>query len=250
MDTLLIPALSRPFFGTIDLDETLPLTTAKAFFDAFDRAGNKDPTNCKFLEGLTLDQPQVKCVLSCTKLAIDADGRAVDASFKDGEELDPDSGQNQTSLKFSDGTELDSEGCPYFVLPGGTYPELSGLKLGDVCIVILEDVLTAAVLGDTGPGTGPPQHTRPKLGEGSIRLHKRLRPAAPDPCVRHDDQGRCTLIRNASIDGGVLCIAFLDSAIPDLLEETAQAQIEAKAFALWTSIGGVLPAEPSSSASA
>jgi hypothetical protein len=228
-----IPALNLPFFRAQMLAGARPtLATYKEIFDAYDhRPGNEDRSNCEWISSFCGG-----AIGWMSKLSIDADGREVEAGYRDGEQLDPDSGQNDTSLHFADGKALDSEGCPYYVLPGGSFRQASGLKLGDVGVLLYRGVLTAVVLGDIGP-------TR-KIGEASIRAHLRLHPAAPDPCARRDAAGRCTLIRNSSIESGVIAIFFLGSALPGLLEETAQEQIEARAFTCFRAIGGILPAAP------
>lgn len=223
-----IPPLSLPFFARVKLDGGAALESVRAIFSAAD-AGSKDPSNCKWIYSIPGG------VIWTSKLAIDSDGREVEPGFRNGEQLDPADGQNQTSFHFADGSELDSEGCPYYVLPGGNFSLNTGLKLGDVGVVAYRDRLTAAVLGDKGPVK--------KIGEASIRTHKRLAPAAPDPCVKRDSEGRCTLIRNSSIEGGVIAFFFRGSAIPDLAESTAQKQIEERAYAIFRALGGVVPAD-------
>jgi len=131
-------------------------TENKAAFDAFDEtpAGKKDPNNCKAL--LQFDD---QALFWSSKMAIDADGPAAGPGRLSGSELDPDSGQNDTSLHFSDTDEgLPSETMPYLVLPGGAFRKNTGLVLGDVAVVIFRDKLTAAICGDIGPTK--------KIGEG------------------------------------------------------------------------------------
>jgi hypothetical protein len=227
---MIIPALSQKFFSEALLQNAVPACAMfRSVWVAMDHSLTRsDPSNCAWISSFGGGV----AVGWMAKLAIDADGRAVEPGFRDGEQLDPEDGQDATSLRFADGSALDSEGCPYYVLPGGAFGQGSGLKLGDVGVVIYKDILTAAMLGDTGP--------RRKIGEGSIRLHNNLRPAAPDPCAHRDDEDRCTLIRNASIESGVVAIFFRESGIKGLMEATAQEQIERAAFKLWNSIGGKL----------
>ena len=231
-----IPPHSLPLFGSIDVAAALPkateLVNAFAFGDLHKNQG--DPSRCRWIASFGGD----KAVGWVAKGSIDADGPGVEVGYWDGVALDPDSGQTATSLKFANGRNLPSEGCPYAVLPGGSFGPLTGLALGDVGVVILGSLITAAVLGDIGPGTGP-GHNNPKIGEYSIRVHNKLRPEAPDPCHR-DHLGRCVRVINSSIGGGVIFIGFPGSAIPDLALETCQAQIEERAFGLWKALGGKL----------
>ena len=138
----------------------------KAAFDAFDQTlqGKNDPSQCKAL----LAFPDGTIFWS-SKMAIDADGPAAGVGRLSGSQLDPDTGQNDTTLHFPDTNEgLPSEAVPYIVLPGATFRTNTGLAIGDVALVIFKDKIAAAVCGDIGPSK--------KIGEGSIRLH--------EPCIR------------------------------------------------------------------
>lgn len=238
-----IPSLSQPFFGAIDLTKAaLIADVAFAEFAGNDHTHNRnDPSCCAWIARLPSSEGCAAMAGTgwIAKGSIDADGPAAGDGFSTGKEMDPDSGQNTTSLKFANGDSLPSEGCPYAVLPGGDFSAQTGLSLGDVCVIIFEDKITAAVFGDIGPGTGP-GHNNPKIGEYSIRVHNRLRPRAPDPCSHRDDVGKCLRVLNSSISGGVICIGFPGSAISNLALETCQEQIEERAFGLWAAIGGVL----------
>ena len=77
-------------------------------------------------------------------MAIDADGPAAGPGRRSGSQLDPDSGQNDTSFHFCDTDQaLPSEAVPFIVLPGGTFRTNTGLELGDVA---LEQVTGAEVV--------------------------------------------------------------------------------------------------------
>lgn len=237
MKPVTLPILCAPFLTALGFDRATALAPEiLAEFAANDQGkAARDPSRCEWLVAL----PGGARAWSA-KLAIDADGPAVEDGFRCGTELDPGSGQNDTSLKFANGRALPSEGCPYYVLPGGSFGPATGLALGDVCVVAYRGRIAAAIFGDIGPGTGP-GHGNPKIGEGSIRLHNSLRPAAPDPCSRRDARGRCLRIRDSSIEASVICIAFPGSPIDDLALVTCQAQIEDRAFALYRAAGGKLP---------
>ncbi len=231
-----IPPASRPFLVGVDFSTARDLKV-REIFTAADRKNRSDPSKCAWMvelesKGKNSYGKNFKAVAwMAGKLAIDADGKAAGEGYKKGTQLDPASGQNDTSLHFADGTALSSEGCPYYVLPGGTFGRLVGLSLGDVGIVIYRYQITVAVLGDIGP--------KLKIGEGSIRLHNRLRPAAPDPCPVRDSGKRCVRIRNASIENGVIFIGFPGTKIDDLALETSQEQVEERAFALFQALQGI-----------
>lgn len=229
-----IPPHSLPLFTGIDLNAASDVHSEflKLLVHADQTTNHNDPSKCKFLVSLK------GAIMWSAKLSIDADGPAVADGFKNGVELDPDSGQLKTSLKFENGNSLPSEGVPYYVLPGGDFGHSLGLALGNVCVVIKGDKMTAAVLGDIGPGIGGVGHGNPKIGEASIRLHNRLRPNVPDPCSRRDAEGRCLRARNASVEEDVICIAFPGTKVDGLALETCQAQIEAAAAKEFASIGG------------
>src|SRR5437762_7882128 len=100
----------------------------KAAFDSFDQTphGNNDPSRCKAL----LAFPDGTIFWS-SKMAIDADGPAAGVGRLSGSQLDPDSGQNDTSFRFCDTDQaLPSEAVSYIVLPGATFRSNTGLALG------------------------------------------------------------------------------------------------------------------------
>ena len=119
-------------------------------------------------------------------MAIDADGPAAGVGRLSGSQLDPGTGQNDTTLHFCDTAQgLPSEAVPYIVLPGATFRSNTGLTIGDVALVIFKDKIAAAICGDIGPSK--------KIGEGSIRLHEALHPPAPDPCSLRQPDGSCNV---------------------------------------------------------
>ncbi len=200
----------------------------KAAFDAFDQtsAGQNDPSKCKAL----LKFPNDSAIFWSAKMAIDADGPAAGPGRPNGSQLDPGSGQNDTSLHFSNGKGMPSETIPYIVLPGGTFRANTGLALGDVAVVIFKDKITAAICADMGPIK--------KIGEGSIRVHEGVHPPAPDPCIR-DGNGFCKRIHNVSIDEDVLYFVFPGSAFNDGLNiATLEGKIKERAFALYNKLRG------------
>ena len=69
----------------------------KAAFDAFDQTpqGKNDPSQCKALLAF-----RDGTIFWSSKMAIDADGPAAGAGRLSGSQLDPDTGQNDTTLHF------------------------------------------------------------------------------------------------------------------------------------------------------
>lgn len=225
-----IPADSLKFFTQrmlLGACRAVPqLVTSFAVDDA--TRNQSDPSKCKWLLNFAGG-----AIGWSAKLAVDADGPAKHGEgHQRGSQLDPEDGQDATSLRMADGSPLSSEAIPFYVLPGGLFGQLTGLELGDLGVVIYKEVIAAAILGDVGP-----PH---KIGEGSIALHQDLRPAAADPCHR-DDSGRCLRIHDVSIPEDVIALFFRQSKILISNEESAREQIRNQAFALFKVIGGVIP---------
>jgi len=165
-------------------------------------------------------------------MAIDADGPAAGVGRLSGSQLDPDTGQNDTTLHFCDTDEgLPSEAVPYIVLPGATFRSNTGLTIGDVALVIFKDKIAAAICGDIGPSK--------KIGEGSIRLHEALHPPAPDPCSLRQPDGSCKRILNASIEEDVLFFVFPNSSFgEELTVSNLETLVNERAFALYNKFRG------------
>jgi Fungal chitosanase of glycosyl hydrolase group 75 len=201
----------------------------KAEFDAFDQTpqGQNDPSRCKAL----LAFPDGTIFWS-SKMAIDADGPAAGVGRLSGSQLDPDSGQNDTTFHFCDTDQgLPSEAVPYIVLPGGTFRTNTGLDIGDVALVIFKDKIAAAICGDIGPSK--------KIGEGSIRLHEALHPPAPDPCSLRQPDGSCKRILDDSIEEDVLFFVFPKSSFgEELTVSNLETLVNERAFALYNKFRG------------
>ncbi|HET6267167.1 MAG TPA: glycoside hydrolase family 75 protein [Acidobacteriota bacterium] len=166
-------------------------------------------------------------------MAIDADGPAGGAGRLSGSQLDRASGQDDTTYHFPRTSKgLPSELIPYIVLPGGTFQKNTGVKMGDLAVVIYKDKLTAAICGDVGP--------KKKIGEGSIRLHEALHPPAPDPCSLRQPDGSCKRVLNASIEEDVLFFVFPNSAFDsDVNAQNLEAKIKERAYALYNTLRGM-----------
>jgi hypothetical protein len=229
-------ALFTPPDASASVCQNVPFMSAsdtaidnKAEFDAFDQTpeGINDPSRCKAL----LAFPDGTIFWS-SKMAIDGDGPAAGPGRLCGSELDPDSGQNDTSFHFCDTDQgLPSEAVPFIVLPGGTFRTNTGLELGDVALVIYKDKIAAAICGDIGPSR--------KIGEGAIRLHEALHPPAPDPCSERQPDGSCKRILNDSIDEDVLFFVFPKSGFgQELMLSNLETLINERAFALYNKFRG------------
>ena len=235
-------ALFTPPEASAGLCDNVPFDSAsntavdnKAAFDAFDQTpeGQDDPSRCKGL----LAFPDGTIFWS-SKMAIDGDGPAAGPGRLSGSQLDPDTGQNDTSFHFCDTNEgLPSEAVPYIVLPGGTFRTTTGLELGDVALVIYKDKIAAAICGDIGPSK--------KIGEGSIRLHEALHPPAPDPCSERQPDGSCKRILDDSIDEDVLFFVFPKSSFgEELTVSNLETLVNERAFALYNKFRGATSCQP------
>jgi hypothetical protein len=147
-----------------------------------------------------------------SKMAIDADGATTKSV------LDSSSGSNKkTSYLFKDGTGVNAEVVPYFVVPTYDSPtrvkrgapfegskdnfvEDFELKHGNLGVVVFADKVAGAIFADEGPAM--------KIGEASIRVHELIRnPPAPwkgDPANK--------VLLDASEEKGVLYFVFSDAA--------------------------------------
>jgi len=204
---------------------------AKKRFDDFDKTGTKDPNKCKAL----LQFPN-GTVFWSSKMAVDADGPAAGPGRKTGKQLDPSSGQNDTSFQLPEGGGgLPSETIPYIAIPHDpedhSRPFHPDIVIGDVAIVIFRDEIVAAICGDIGPQN--------KVGEGSIHVHEELMPRAPDPCKRNA-KGFCDIIRDVSIDEDVLFFVFPHSSFgKELTAENIELKMKERAFTRFNELKGI-----------
>jgi hypothetical protein len=112
------PPASRRQLTGVPFDSAVDFAAdAKRRYDAFDRRpGNRDPSSCKALLSFPAGDGGIRAVFWSAKMSIDADGPAAGLGRKNGKQLDP-TGQNQTSLRLSNGKSLPAEAVPYIVLP-------------------------------------------------------------------------------------------------------------------------------------
>jgi len=226
------PEKSKTLVTGVPFDKSQDTAAAaKKRFDAFDATGTRDPNNCKAL----LQFPN-GTVFWSSKMAVDADGPATGPGRRKGKQLDPGSGQNDTTFQFPKGKGgLPAETVPFIAIPHAPSdkkkPFHPDIAIGDVAIVIFADEICAAICGDIGPAN--------KIGEASIHVHEELMPRAPDPCKR-DQNGFCELIHDRSIDGDVLFFVFPHSSFGDeLTPDNIELKIKERAFARFNELKGI-----------
>lgn len=131
--------------------------------------------------------------------------------------------QAHTSLRYADGSSLNPDRVPYYVLPlPAAWPLQFGISLGDYAAVVRGKRLAFAVFGDFGKNPG----------EGSIELLRQLGAER----LRPDG----TII-NAGVGKGVVTIVFPGSGLGGRPkdEATLLSDIERKAPGLFAKLGGL-----------
>ena len=193
----------------------------------FERAGGcrGDPNKAEVL--LRLPGGVIAYV---SKLAVDLDGSPF-ACGPDHQRSD----QCPTSLMLNDKTgaevPLDADRVPYVVIPAagpgpwrGEFSRLTGVRVGDLGVVIKDGVVVPVIVGDTGPYN--------KLGEGSLALHRAL---GRELCIDRDAGGVCRHVVDdmTSIDDGVVTILFPGSRPEGLTPDNVEAVVKAEGLKLW-----------------
>ena len=132
-----------------------------------------------------------------SKLSLDLDGSPFWTQDQ------PDS-QPQTSVKWEDDVDVDSNIYNYFVLPGNFW-NAHGFREGDIGVVIYGLRIVFACFVDVGP--------KGSLGEGSIALHRELGFATVRNGVENTKWG---------IDSGVVTIVFPQTGNGKQLKKTCR----------------------------
>lgn len=166
------------------------------------------------------------------KLAVDLDGSPFACSADHGP-----TDQCPTSLMLpgANGTAVpvDSDAIPYVVIPAagppdvhGEFSRLTGVRTGDVGVVVYHGQVVPVIVADTGPYS--------MLGEGSLALHRAL---GRELCARRDAGGPCRSVVDPmeSIGGDVTTILFPGSAPTNLTPATIAATVRAEAMRRWRS---------------
>ncbi len=227
------PPPPAPWLAGRDIDEAY-----RARFDACDAAPDTDPTGFQGRRGCGGDANRVRWIRRLpggavawnSKLAVDLDGSAL-ACSEDRGRMD----QCGTSLMPPNAagapTPVDADRVPYVVIPisrpgepRGEFTRLTGVGVGDFGVVIWRGRTVPVIVADTGPW--------PKLGEGSLALHREL---GHDECRRRDAAHVCRAGSDdmGSIEGDVVTVLFPGTARPDLTAETVEAVTRTEGTRLW-----------------
>ena len=156
-----------------------------------------------------------------SELQLDTDGWPGGANQGDS------SWQADTSLRYGDGTYVNANAVPYFVLPGAWYSQY-GIKVGDLAAIVYKGKLAFAVFADVGP--------KGKLGEASLQLFRQLGEERLRP------NGR---IINSGMGGGVTTIVFPGSK-PDAGyqdQSSLLSYVQNRGAILFLQLGGNTPDE-------
>jgi hypothetical protein len=157
-----------------------------------------------------------------SELQLDTDG------WPDGKGKGDSSWQPETSLSYADGSSINANNVPYFVLPlPKKWPGQFDIKLGDVAAIVFGRKLAFAVFADEGP--------KDKLGEGSLKLLRQL--------GEERLRGNGTVI-NSGMGPGVITIVFPESRPPAAAQDEATllAFIDEVGKRLFVKLGGTVPA--------
>jgi len=139
--------------------------------------------------------------------------------------------QPDTSLRYADGSSVNANEVPYFVLPRNWYQKF-GIKLGDLAAVIYKGKLAFGVVADVGPKT--------KLGEGSLELLRQL----GEERLRPNGQVINAGMGDSSRGDYVLTIVFPGSAASSYQNQTALLDfVRSRAELAYLKLGGTLPSE-------
>ena len=154
-----------------------------------------------------------------SELQLDTDG------WPDGKDRGDSTWQPDTTLQYMDGSYVNANAVPYFVLPGSWFSQF-GIKVGDLGAIVYKDKLAFAVFADVGP--------KSKLGEASLKLFRQL----GEERLRLNGQ-----VINSGMGGGVTTIVFPGSK-PDAAyqnEGELLNYIHGRGSALFAQLGGHMP---------
>jgi hypothetical protein len=203
------PAKSQNTVGNVPFDRANRV--GQKYTDRFARwdktpHGRSDPSLCKGLYQFPTGE-----LFWESKMAVDADGATTPSVLASSS-----GSQEKTSYFFGNGTPVNAEIVPYFVVPTFDDPKLARpglpfegsrdrftsdfhLQHGNLGVVIFNGKITGAIFADEGPAM--------KIGEASIRVHELIRkPGAPwkgNPANK--------ILLDASEESGVLYFVFPDT---------------------------------------
>jgi len=188
---------------------------AKILGDIMQLANSAKPIGLKFKDVTSLGTLPGGPLIFNSALQLDTDGSDVGLGDR--------THQNQTSYRYADGSSINANKVPFFVLPQKSpWVTQLGIKLGDLAAVVYKDKLAFAAFADFGPQT--------KLGEGSIELHRRL----------GFERVKGDKVSDIGIDPGVITIVFPSSGLPSRPsdQQTLLAFIDSQGPTLFQRIGG------------
>jgi hypothetical protein len=174
-----------------------------------------------------------------SKMALDVDGSWVAWSGRGGatdQQLTSYTWPGATN-KASQAAQLDPDRIPFIVIPndglrvitrsaakelGAEFAQRTGLRFGDIGVVIYRDQWTPVIVGDGGPFM--------RIGEASAKVFEAI---GQSRCRGwNSDKSRCTgpagggyPYKNFGIDGDVLFIVWPNSAVGDIGPEDALATL-------------------------
>lgn len=246
------PPESLPMLKDIPFAEAeVFLPEIKRDFDAFDDKVQRhkvedEKSNCTALLRFPKKDQRPKTVFWESKMAIDADG-GPNMAHLTGKSLDPEEGADSTAFEFSEGEYLVAEENAYvvlsewkdFIAPEDGGRTLSEVRVGDVAVIVHKGLKAAAIVGDTGPEDDK-EKPQPKIGEGSIKLHKLL--GRPNACKMDHTNTFCVEVGRESIPGQVLFFVFPGShkqlRVKELTRQNIEAKVAKLAFELFARLGG------------
>jgi hypothetical protein len=154
-----------------------------------------------------------------SELQLDTDG------WPDGKDRGDSTWRPDTALQYADGSFVNANAVPYFVLPGNWFAQFA-IKVGDLGAIVYGDKLALAVFADVGP--------KNKLGEASLKLFRQL----GEERLRLNGQ-----VINSGMAGGVITIVFPGSkpAMAYQNESSLLNYIHDRGSALFAQLGGHLP---------
>lgn len=144
--------------------------------------------------------------------------------------------QADKSVFYKNGAYVDADKIPYMVIPlDRQFRQLTGLKVGDLAMVVYRDKAVPVFVADIGPGE------KGKIGEGSAAL---LRAVGVERCANRNADNNCTEFRDYSISRGVMFFVFPGSAINGLKKENAAETVKAEASKRFEKFKSSLKPEP------
>lgn len=176
-------------------------------------------------------------IVFASKLSVDLDGSWYACNTPGKTDLCP----TALMLRDADGKQVpvSSDHIPYVVIPiaGPTrelareFRELTGVDPGDFGLVITPTEVIPVLVADGGPF--------PKLGEGSIALHRKL---GRELCAGKDEQGRCLTVKRplSSHPGPLITVLFPKSRRQDLNSGNAATLLQQEGERLWKLVRGTM----------